>query len=228
MDEEENQTEEISNEKHNLKTVLKIFSVVAIVGMIATFIIIAIYNENFKFWKWALIIGLPFLLISIIIFFMFEISSWFKRDKLERTGTERIPPQRTLGWLYEESVRILRGIDYMVKYPRPVSQGTEQHGKKRDQAIYHFICEDVVNGKKIRYVVLINAHYPDLKKNLLVNPNNYEITKAKQLLAVDSEESPDERKTISKNLLTGTEITTLEKIRRKKEQKKTQKTGDLE
>ena len=134
----------------------------------------------------------------------------------------------TVAQAFEIAEHALKSKKYADYIAEVIDEGVEEHGLGLNKSkIYFLYC--VGKYTRNKYFVTINMHYPEENRRIMINPTQYAIHKAKQMLATTPEEEPDTEVVERRNPLLGTEekITRTTKTKKQKEEESARK-PDLE
>lgn len=226
---EQEKKEEVPERKKPLRNMVKWLSVILFIGVVIILILIKVSKPDFPLGG-IFAVGIIGLIIFSITFFAFEIPRWIRGfTGFNKEKTDKLPPAITLGQAQDEAERLLKSPRYGNKMKFLLDEGVEEHGKLLKQAIYFLYCEGkyTKDGRPVKYFIGINMHFPKTHKRVIIDPNQNQMSTAKQKLATDPEDSPDTEVIEEKNPMLGTERKIV-KTSRKKDETKEIKSGDLE
>lgn len=210
----ENIEKEIEKEKKQSANVyLKWIGAIVSPILIIVLGIIAYYKENFPT-VWIVVGVICFVIFGILMWFGGSIYNYIKEKKKEIK--DKIPPAKSV----KEMIPICQDLVVNPQFADMIPY-TNKHvihtiGKKNTK-IFEYRGIGIHTGSE--YVILANMHYPELN-TVLINPQVVIIKNAVNNLAFEPEEPADEKETVAESALTGTKVTTKEKIHKKLEQEK--------
>lgn len=170
------------------------------------------------------------LIIGMIIFFggIIGFSYFFsKRNKIEDKDENDIKLPKAI--TYEQARELAKKATMNPEYAEYINgclgEKVEQLGRGVKSNIYSYKAQGYYRGDII--YVLLNMHYPNEKRSILINPTEFELERAKMSLAINPEPNPSIREIKTSNPLLGTEQITTEVIREKEEKEKEKEKNDL-
>lgn len=211
----------MNNEKTYFEKFVVWMSIVVAIILIFVLIIIKVNYPTFK---------LSFFILSIIgVFFFFGmiifLSSYLGRKKKDKTENlnkedEKIPKPVTLEQCREIAKKATINPEYAEYLQTCLGEKVESFGKGQKSLIYTYHGKGYYDDNNI--FVVINMHYPNDRRTILIDPTPVELQMSKMLLAVSPEPSPDVREIRTSNPILGTEQTVIETVHKdeKKEEKK--------
>ena len=212
----------MAEEVGNSEKLVRILSGILAVAFIVVLILVKVANPDFK-------LGLLiFIIVAILVFFVgigIGFHYWQKRKVLEKVpGAERVneklPPAITLEQARELAKRSVVNVHYCDYIPHCLGETNELLGKSVKSFIYTYKGRGVY--KKDVYCIIMNRHYPNETLNILINPDQHEINRAKMLAASHPEDEPETEVIERKNPLLGTEeriVKTSKSVEQAKEKK---------
>jgi len=221
--------EEQEKERDKTEKTLKIFSIVIGVLLLIVLIIVKVYNPNFPLF-WVIILGVVVAVVSAIIYFSFTIFRWITREKEEKgEKAGGLPKAASLATLRGMSESALTNKFYANHLKKCKEEKFFHIGKNKNR-IYMYRAEALYTDdmKKGEVVILINAHYPEDLRTILIDPSSSEISHAVNSLANEPEAPADEEESMIWNPVTQTYVSSKKIIHKKQEEKKEEKKEDLE
>lgn len=211
---EENKKEGRSNVKLVLYVGLALFLVE---------IIILVYIKNvvttftwLTMIEW--LIGYLVVFGGVITLFYLATRDKAKIPEEEKKKSATQPDPITLGEAEDMVKKIMFSPMFCQYLGEPLDTGVVDVGKNIRSSIFKYIAFGKYkdkDGTKPKIVVLINMHYPHIKRRVIINPKtDYEIHKAINELATFPEEEPTTREIHRTNPLLGTEEHIKERIKK--------------
>ena len=196
---------------------LRILSGIILLISLITLVSIKISNPEFKVWK-LILYGMLILIICFSLFFYCQIIKMLKNRNEINIKQNILPAPITLEQARELAENSILNKTY-VDHIECIGEKVEVVGQKLKSSIYTYHGTGILS--KQEYFIIINMHYPDTYKSILIDPrSDYEVNKAKQSLAIDPEPEPSFKETVLESPLTGVKSTTKEFIKEKEEEKK--------
>lgn len=221
---EENKIDEEKIRKSSLNRKVLYIILAALAFVIIILSVIKANYANFKTLPFIISIVL-LIIISSIIYGIF----WYLRIREETSESKLIKESKILPKpiTRDECLKIINKIMFSPTYAdylsTPEIDGPRAVGKGIKSWIYEYVAEGKYknkDGKRNKYYIFINMHYPEDKHIILVNPNTYEVGKARNDIACFPSEELGERIVEEENMLTGNKRKVIEKIKEKPEEDK--------
>lgn len=208
---------EVSGKKSNEKLV-RTLTIISAIVLLITITIVKFNVESFSVTLFLIIIILiVFLAGGIIVAF-----HYIQKNKEEKIQTEeqskKLPPAISLEQAREIAVQATQNPTYADYIPHCLGESVEQIGKIVKSNIYIYKARGVYQPNL--YVVMLNMHFPNQMRTILIDPKENEIHRAKMLLANYPEDEPNIKRTVTENPLLGTRQVTEESITPPEEPKK--------
>lgn len=209
----------------NSEKVVRIISaLLAVVGIIVL-VLIKIANPEFK-------LGLVVIIIIGIILFFTAIIIGFhiyqKRKAVSKVVGEKtddkMPRAITLEQAREIVHTLLRNPVYAEYINQCLGETSELMGDTMKSNIYTYKGKGVY--EKDMYYVVINRNYPNELVDILINPTDAQLSRAKRLCSKSPEKEPDMEETVIENPLLGTRSVT-RKIQKHESKEEKAKKEDL-
>lgn len=226
---EEKIVEEQKHDRQESKE--KLWKKIAIILSIGLLIGLVVWAANATTFRLLPFLGLLAFIIFIFVSLFWGIGWYRKIQELQGklAGVGKLPPPVTL----EQAAEIM---EEMLKHPRYADYilGWEDHkiynaGKDGKSLILAVRLKTTYNTNPFQYFIM-NMHYPRDRWSYInqkvFNPS--EITRCVNALAFNPEKDPDEREIVVDNPLTGTRMTTREKIQHKEKEDEEKEKGDLQ
>lgn len=178
-------------------------------------------------WYWML--GFLIIFGGIIgVYYYFETRKTNIKKDIEKSLKEQ-PAPITFGECEELVNKIFMHPTRAQYLTTPEIQGVREVGKGIKSSIYTHLAKGKFkeNGTFHKYCVIINMHYPEIKRKILTDPTPTQITKAENDLATYPSEEPGERIIEEENPLLGTRRKMTERLPQKEEDKKEPKKEEL-
>lgn len=216
---------EIENPKADKEKMVKWVVAIIFLFSIATLIIIKLQKPDFKL-TYVLLIGAFILVISLILFFGFDIFKKYKDATTKKLDEEKLPPAASEEQLKKRIESILLSAEYQnhIKQYKSIKLYTVNKN-----LIYDFEIEPLYSDVKQSDIIhiVINAHYLDRLPTIMYNPSSYEV--ARVINATSSNPLPEANieKTEVYNPITQNVIKTQKKTFQKKDDKKEKTQEDL-
>ncbi len=179
----------MAEKKRNIQRFFKWFSVGVVVFVII--ILIAIKNRNPDFNTGTFFIVIAFLGIGALgIIFSTKIFSWFKK-KEPKIG--ELPPPISDDECFKIVEKILRSSRYANYIDEVNEDGSETLGEKIKSEIYTARIKGYFSdkGERIKYAFIINKHFADSKRKVLINPSDEKVNVTKSRMASYPERQPN-------------------------------------
>lgn len=186
-------------EKRNISKIIKWLSIIVFILTIIVLIVIKIYYPSFQI-KWIVIILIIVGILSILMFFSFQIPKLFNKNVKE--DNFKNPKPITLQQAQLLATKIIGNnlCDYLCNIE---DEGIEEHGRLVKQKIYFLLGTGLYSKQK--YFIAINMHFPETNYRYCINPESpAKISYIKKRLATDPEESPNKEVIERENPLLGT------------------------
>lgn len=186
-----------------LQRLLRILAVVGIIAAALFLFFVKRYSDIST--KWIVIIGVGVAAAAAGMFFAFEIYNYIKgRGKQEAIASQKLPPAISLGECNKIVDEAFVYNGYFGQYRgETFESGPELHGTP-PQKIFKLVFQG--RRDKVRYLVAINMHYPELRK-IVTNPSDAQIRNVPRLLTVNPEPEPTQEIVVESNPLAGYERT---------------------
>jgi hypothetical protein len=212
--------------KSNSEKLVRILSGILAVAFIIVLILVKIANPDFKL---GLLLFLILLIVLLFVAIVIGFHFWQKRQKLDRTKTkdvinEKLPPAITLEQARELAKRAVENVHYADYIPHCDGETNELLGKSVKSYIYAYKSKGVYEDDM--YVIVMNRHFPNETLNVLINPKQRDIERAKTLAASHPEDEPDLEVVERRNPLLGTEEV-ITKTSKKKDEEKEKKEEEI-
>lgn len=177
-------------------------------------------NPDMQIWK-IIVTELVVIGVCVLVFFWYELQQKFKKQEHEMK--KGLPAPASIGELRALARNAMTNEDYANHTTGCIEDHFEHAGRIQKEAIYYYKTRAVYkdyNMKRGEVVILINAHYPEMRTTL-IDPNEAEIRRAINGLATNPEEEIRTIKETSYNPILGTyhEKEAPEKKEEKKEPK---------
>lgn len=226
---------EDSPEKKNTERVLKVFSfIIGILGIIAL-IWIKIINPKFPL-LYVLIIGGFLVAASVLMFFAFTIYRKFQEEPdTTKDYKGRLPKPASLGSLREMCEDVLTNSHFVNHGTGCIHEqyfNAGKHGERIYVYITHALYKEHPNGQtmdKGRIVIIINTHYSQDLRTVLIDPTPTEFHRAVNSIVTEKEDIPEEsiRRELEYSPITGGYKEVTEDTKKHKEQPKKEEKEDL-
>ena len=227
--------DEKSAESKNIERVLKVFSfIVGIIGIVAL-IWIKIINPAFPL-IWVIIIGVFLVLVSVLMFFAFVIYRKFTEEKDETKDYKgRLPKPASLASLRETCDDVLTNTHFVNHGTGCVHEqyfNAGKHGERIYVYVTHALYKEHPNGQSMdkgRIVIIINSHYPEDLRTVLIDPTPTEFHRAVNSIVTEKEELPEEstRTELEYSPVTGGFKEVTQDTKKRKEEPKKEEKEDL-
>lgn len=207
----------VSEKRDKFEKLIMWVSIISSILLILVLILIKVNVPDFK------VSTLIFSIIGIVFLFggIWALAFFFNKKPQGQdfeVGQEKLPRPATLEQCREIAKRATVNPEYADYINDCLGETTEMLGRNQKSLIYTYKAKGYYRGDII--FVMINMHYPNDRRTLLINPSNEEVQVAKMLLATSPESSPDVREIKTFNAVSGTEQTVTETTHRE-EQKQT-------
>jgi hypothetical protein len=233
--EEQKPIVEVNKEEKRSNTSMVIWiSVILFLSIIVILFVIRANNPNFNIQKILIWGG------SIALFFLVVLGGFWYLNKNKHTIEEEakkkvlaLPQPITLAECRNFVKRAMYDPVYAQYLCDPLIEGPIIVGKNQKNSIYVFVAEGMYKNSGItnNYAILINMHYPEIYRKILVKPTpftSYELVKIANLLSTSPEDEPDTRETEEQNPLLGYYKKVKETQHKKEEKKEIKEKEDLE
>lgn len=163
----------------------------------------------------------------IVIFFGSVIFIWHlieknKELKKEKDEEKKKQPEAiTIDQARDIALNAVTNVHYADYIDKILWDASEELGKGTKSNVYT-LC-GVGYFVKEKYYVIINMHFPEKKRAILIDPTDHQLRRAQQLCATYPEAEPNFREITTENVLTGNRQTIKEKVEEDKEVKKESK-----
>ena len=217
-------------EKRNTERVLKVFSIVVGIVALIALVLVKAANPDFPF-LWVILIGGFIVIASLGTFFAFSL--YRKLNEKPDASTVyrgKLPQPASLASLREHAEKALTN-EYWANHVKGCINEKFYHVGKYSERIYCYHTHALYDGDMERgeVYILINSHYPDDLKSILIDPTPTEFNKVMNHLASVQIESRDEEveASIVYNPVTQAYSQVEKKTVKKDEVKKDEKKEDL-
>jgi hypothetical protein len=217
--EERKNNEEVINRRN--EKVIKIWSIVIAILLVLVVFIIKASFPKFPTWVFVIIITV-ILLISLLIYFLSNITKWWKN---------RIKEGIILGTLIDIASSAMKNKLSGNMLSPPLNYWYETVGKNIKNKVFVYQAKAVYseNMKRGIVYVLLNVHDPINLRAILIDPNHAELSRKIHSLSItDIEEEPEERVIERFDSTTGRTERVTEKLKQKEEEVKEKKTETKE
>jgi hypothetical protein len=227
--EERKNNEEVINRRN--EKVIKIWSIVIAILLVLVVFIIKASFPKFPTWVFVIIITV-ILLISLLIYFLSNITKWWKnRIKEGIISKEKLPRAVELGTLIDIASSAMKNKLSGNMLSPPLNYWYETVGKNIKNKVFVYQAKAVYseNMKRGIVYVLLNVHDPINLRAILIDPNHAELSRKIHSLSItDIEEEPEERVIERFDSTTGRTERVTEKLKQKEEEVKEKKTETKE
>lgn len=218
-------------EKRNTERVLKIFSIVLGIVALIALVWIKTINPAFPF-LYVFLIGAFIVIVSLGTFFAFTIYRRFQeKPDTSKEYHGKLPKPASLASLRLEAVNALTNEHFCNHVKECINEKFYHSGKYNERIyVYHthaLYKDDMKHGE---VYIIINSHYPEDLRTILIDPTPTEFNKAINHLASVQIEARDEEveASITYNPITQAYQSVEKKSVKKEEHPKPEKKEDLE
>ena len=208
-----------AKQKKKTQFVLRVVAVALAVFTLIGLALVKISVPTFP-WIWVVIIGGFLLLSSLAMFFVMSVI-----DKL-RSGKRvmdlgKLPKPATLTELRTIASKALTNDHYANHVKQCLGEKFFTVGKMNKNIVYVYKCKALYTEgmEKGLIYILINCHYPEDRRSILIDPNINELSRSIQALGTDPEDEPNVEEVTTHSPITGVTQTS-RKITHEKEKKK--------
>ena len=222
---------EVKNaENINIERTLKIFAVVIGIFLLACIVLIKVINPNLSL-LWVIILMAVVIGVSCLMFFWFRL---FKKKEIkeEKITVGKLPQPLSLDSLRRLAQSALTN-EFYANHLQAATDEKFYHIGKINKArifVYHsklLYADEAKNGE---VYIIINAHFPEELRSILIDPTPYELNHTIKMLSNEPEDEPNISESVIFNPMTNTiqQSRKVEKPREEKKEEHKEQKEDLE